>query len=514
MVSDAKTSYTANYLKIYFWQGAAFVLRFLSLFIVVPYLTKEPAIYGIYAICVSISIFLNYADLGFLRAGQKYSAECCVRGDRVEEMMFIGFGTFVLLVFTLLCASIFLYLGFHPQSLINGLDSPKNLFIASRLLLILAVFTPVTVLQRMVSMIFNIRLEGYINMRISLLGSIITIGSVFYFFRSGNYYIVQYFLFSQSINFGVVLICFWLAKRNYNYNIKQLFKYVRFDSVIYRKTYDLAYSGLYLMIVWIVFYELDQLAIGKFIGPEKVAVYAVAFAFATFFRTIYGILFSPFTVRANYFVGNGDDEGLKNFTIQIMSLSAPLVILPTISFALVAEPFILSWVGANYIESIDLVIYFSLAYTLSFISYSGSMILIAKLRIRETFIVGTIKPLIYWIGILSTYSFMGLSSFGLFKLTASLISIIYYIYILKKYLEIKFLALTKKIFYPSLLPLIFLVTILIVVNKLMPDEKSRLNLLIVLGVTGSSIIVSFLIQYVMSADIRIVVKNLLRWRVA
>ena len=106
-------------MKIYFWQGAAFVLRFLSMFIVTPYLTQEPSIYGIYAVCMSVTIFLSYADLGFLRAGQKYAAECYARGERAEEMKYIGFGTFVLLVFTLLCASVFFYLGYHPQSLIT-----------------------------------------------------------------------------------------------------------------------------------------------------------------------------------------------------------------------------------------------------------------------------------------------------------------------------------------------------------------------------------------------------------
>jgi O-antigen/teichoic acid export membrane protein len=510
LTSSANKNYTLNYLKIYFWQGAAFILRFLSMFIVTPYLTQEPSIYGIYAVCMSVTIFLSYADLGFLRAGQKYATECYARGERAEEMKYIGFGTFVLLVFTLLCTSVFFYLGFHPQSLIKGLDTPQKVSTASGLLLILAWFTPVTVLQRMVSMIFEIRLDSYVNQRISLCASIVTIVSVFYFFGNRNYQIIPYFFFFQAVNFISVIICLWLAKRRYEYNIKQLLRCVRFNSTIYKKANRLAYSGLYVIIVWIAFYELDQITIAKLLGADKVAIYAIGFAFATLFRSIYGILFSPFVVRANYFVGNGDDEGLKRFCLQLFSLSAPLVVIPTVALALVAKPFVMSWIGASYIDSIALTRLFSLVFTLSFISYTGSMIFMVKERIEEMYIIATIQPVVYWIGILTTYSFLGLLSFASFKLVATIVGEAYYFYTLIKYLKIPMKTLCVKVIYPLALPVIFLITSLMIANGYLPHEKSKLNLLIVLGTTGTCIIASFIIQYSISSDIRIIAKNIFR----
>ena len=502
-------SYHSNYVKIYFWQGAAFILRFLSMFIVTPYLTKEPSTYGIYAVCLSVTIFLNYADLGFLRAGQKYAAEYYAKGVQIEEMKYIGFGTFILLIFASLCAILFLYFGYNPQALIKGLDSAQKISTASELLIILAIFTPVTVLQRMVYMIFDIRLDSYINQRISLFASIITIISVLYFFRNDHYQIVLYFLFSQSINFIAVLICLFLAKHKYNYNIGQLFRYVHFDPVVYQRVKSLAFSGLYVMILWIAFYELDQVVIGKFLGADKVAIYAIAFAFASFFRSIYGILFSPFTVRANYFVGNKDDEGLKRFCFQLLTLSAPLVLLPTIAFAIVAKPFIMSWVGANYNESVDLARFFSLIFTLSFISYSATMILTAKVRLKEMYIISTIQPIIYWIGILSTYSILGLLSFGSFKLIATVVSEVFYFYILVKFLNLSWKELYHRILYPIILPLVFLITSLAFADRYLPYEKSKINLFIVIGTTGLCILTSFLIQYMTSSYIRTVAKNLI-----
>ncbi|HEY4784551.1 MAG TPA: hypothetical protein VIH57_00815 [Bacteroidales bacterium] len=506
----ANLSFQSNYIKIYFWQGASFVLRFLSMFIVTPYLTKEPSIYGIFAVCMSVTIFLNYADLGFLRAGQKYAAECFARDERTEEMKYIGFGTFILLIFTLLCTIVFFYFGFNPSALIKGLDTSEKVSTASGLLLVLAAFTPVTVLQRMVSMIFDIRLDSYINQRISLMGSVVTIGSVFYFFGGGNYRIVPYFFFSQSINFLFIIISFWLAKRKYNYDIKQLFRFVRFDPVIYKKANSLAYSGLYVMIVWIIFYELDQLAIGKFLGVDKVAVYAIAFAFSSFFRTIYAILFSPFVVRANHFVGNGDDDGLKRFSLQLFSVSAPIVVLPTAAFAIVARPFIMSWVGPNYNDSVDLARLFSLIFSLSFISYSASNILIAKTRIKEMYVIATIQPVIYWVGIWLTYSYWGLMSFGGFKLLATIVAQAYYLYVIIKIFNLSFKELVQRILYPIILPLLFLVLTLLFAVGYLPVEKSKLNLFIVLITTGISILMSFIVQYLISSDIRFIAKSLIK----
>jgi O-antigen/teichoic acid export membrane protein len=315
------------------------------LFIVTPYLTKDPSTYGIYAVCISVTIFFSYADLGFLRAGQKYAAESFSRGDRTEEMRYIGFGTFVHLLFTLGLSCVLVYLGYHPNLLIKGLSTPEKISTASNLFLILAGFSPVTAIQRMVGMIFDIRLESYISQRISLFASIITIVSVFYFFREGEYRIVPYYFFSQALNLIAVIICLWLAKIYYAYNLKQLLKCVRFDFDIYKISSGLAYSGLYIVVAFILFYELDQMAISKFLGAEKVAIYAIAFAFATLFRSIFGIFYYPFTVRANHFVGIGDEEGLKKFCLLLVSLSAPLIVIPTVAIALVAKPFILSWVG-------------------------------------------------------------------------------------------------------------------------------------------------------------------------
>ena len=104
------TAYSKNFLKIYLWQGLSFILMFLSMFIVVPIISADKAIYGVYTVCSSLSIFLSYADLGFLGAGQKFAAEFFAKKDIKNEIRVIGFTAFILLICLLLFSGIFLIL--------------------------------------------------------------------------------------------------------------------------------------------------------------------------------------------------------------------------------------------------------------------------------------------------------------------------------------------------------------------------------------------------------------------
>lgn len=504
-----RKSNTSSYLKIYFWQGIAYVLQFVSMFIVIPYLSKEPSIYGIYAVCMSVTIFLNYADMGFLRASQKYATESYIREERIDEMRFIGFGSLILLMFTIVCSLIFFYLGFHPHILIKDLDTPEKFSTASNLLFILAIFTPVTVLKRMVAMIFDIRLASYINQRLLLVGSLITIFSVFYFFRSGSYEIVHYFLFLQIVNFTIVLVSMMLAKRKYNYKFLLLLSYLRFDPIIFKKAKNLAFAGLFGMLTWLLFYEIDPMIIGKFLGSEKVAIYSIAIVFATLFRGIFGIIFGPFMVRANYYVGIGKEEELKKFCVQLISLSAPIIILPTVALALISKPLILSWVGVNYTESINLARLYAFLFSLSFITYPVNMYLVAKVLLRETYIVSAIMPLVYWIGIFLTFSSLGLLSFATFKLLAIVITAFFYLYLSTKYLDFTLKDFYTNVIIPLILPIFFLTLTLLIGNRFLPIEKSKINLLLVIGTTGLSITLSFLIIYFTSTKIRNLAKNII-----
>lgn len=495
-------SYTKNYLKIYLWQGVSLVLNFLSMFVVIPYLTSDPTTYGIYSVCISFSIFLAYADLGFMGAGQKYAAEYFAKGNKEEEIKVIGFTNFILLVFLILFSIGFFVLSRQPELLVKGIDTVNQYYIASSLLLILAVFTPTTLLQRLLQMIFGIRMEDFIVQRTNIIGSVFKILSVLWFFRQGKYDIVGYFLFTQIINFIATIISLLIARKRYQYNFKSLFSCIYFNKAVYDKTKGLAFASLFMTVSWIFYYELDSVAIGKFLGANQVAIYAIGLTVLSFFRSIFGILFAPFNVRFNHFVGSGDESVLKSFYLQIVTILAPMVVFPIIAIAILARPIVLTWVGADYEASIEIVQFLVFCNVFAFISYPTNFMLLAKERQKVLYFISTLLPFVFWIGIAVSIGLWGVKSFAVFKLVAFIISALVLFKLMIEYLELQLLDSIKKIFSPMLFPILVLILGSFIVRSYLPQEKSKINLIIVAITIGVLIFVSFVIQYFVSVNWR------------
>jgi len=472
------------------------------MFIVVPYLSKEPSIYGIYTVCISITIFLAYADLGFLQAGNKYAAESYGRGEQGEEVKIIGFTAFVLLLFVCTCAAIFFYLGCNPHLLIRGLKTHYQMSVASELLFILAFFSPLIVVQRITEMIFGIRLDNYINQRINIGANLLKILSVLYFFRVGSYKIVEYYLFSQILNAVALALSMIIVKTKYNYDLKLLIKSTRFNLAIYKKVNKLAFPTLLIMISWILYWELDAVVIGKYIGPEKVAIFAIGLTLISFLRSIFGILYNPFNARFNHLVGLKSTEALKNMVLQLIILTTPLVLIPVVAIGLVSDSLVLSWVGGVYTDSISIARVLVLVYVFSSITYPASILIMAEERIKPLYFFAIITPLIYWIGIYCFYPLFGLQTFAVFKFIAVVLPLPYYVYYLVKFLNISLFDFIKQVFTPIIIPIIFLILSLLVINNYLPFTKSKINLFIVCSVTSCIIIIAFFIQYLVSYKIR------------
>ena len=127
------------------------VVGFISMLVVIPYLTSNPELFGIYSVCLSISLYLSYADTGFLSAGQKFAAEEYAKNNLNEEISITGFLIFIL-IFMLLPFSIFsVYLASNPETLL-GSFSFENRDVARNLLLFVGLLLPIqTILQRLTS---------------------------------------------------------------------------------------------------------------------------------------------------------------------------------------------------------------------------------------------------------------------------------------------------------------------------------------------------------------------------
>lgn len=472
------------------------------MFIVIPRLADNPSIYGIYVICISASIFLTYADLGFAGAGYKYASECFAQKNLEEEIEIVGFVGFILLIFVIIFALTVSSIALNPSILIKNIHSDVEFNTASKLLFILALFSPVIIFQRILDIIYGIRLEQFVLQRVMVAASLLKILSVFYFFRKSTYDVVGYFLFCQLIILVAIIICSLIVKIKYQYNFIVFFKSFKLSKHVFNKTKALAFGSFFSTIMFILYYELDAFAIAKLLGVESVAIYAVGFTILSFLRSLFAVLYTPFQARFNHFIGLQDMEGLRNLYRNMLPLGLPFVVLPIVSLVLLMGPFVHCWVGSYYEKSVPIAQLLILGFIYGFFTYPASFLIIAQEKIRILYLISALPPIIYWIGIVSTISYLGLTSFALFKLIAMSISGLLYFIITIRFLEISAGNFLRKILGPVVIPLGLLLIALLYLNQFMPSEKNALNLLVVIATGGLASAVTLFLYYLFSGQFR------------
>ncbi|MBC9933806.1 lipopolysaccharide biosynthesis protein [Chitinophaga qingshengii] len=501
-------SYTKNYIRIYFWQILSIVLNLLSLFIVIPQLSSQPGIYGVYSICVSAIIFLSYADLGFLSAGYKYASEAYAKHDRNREIDIVGFICFILLCLVLVFSGVMLLLSFHPEWLIKGINKDGNLLIAQRLLLILAIFSPNVVLQRALQVIFGVRLEDYIYQIVLIVVSICKILSVFYYFRSGHYDIVPYFLFTQVVTTIGLLYAFYLTGKKYGISLIGVLKKLKFSPVLFTEIRGLALSTFFITLSWIVYYELDIYAIARLSGAQAVAYYSIGLTCLSFFRSIFGTLFNPFSARFNHFVALNDENGLRSLYKTVLCVMLPPVVFPIVAVVCLGKPFVYSWVGTNFVDSVQIVRLLVLSNILAFISYPSGMLMVANKNIKALYFLAILQPILFWAGIALLFPHIGYFAFSYFTFLSFMVSGAIYLWISLKFLRMTALTFLRTIIVPAILPVLAMLLLLIPLSGYLPQEKNKLSLLLTISVGGVAAFVALVIYYFTSVIFCGYIKNI------
>ena len=488
-------SYTKKYISIYFFQGLSIILGFISLFIVLPYISSDKDLYGVYAICTSLTIYFSYADLGFGAAGQKFAVESFVNHDRDEEMRIIGFTTFVFLVLMTSIALLILLLSIQPDFLLKGITD-DNILTARWLLIILALSSPVLAMNRALNVIYSIRLEDYKFQQIHIVCNIIKILSVFFFFTGGRYLLVPYYFFVNIMGLVSALWALFYVKRKYNYQILRLIKNIKFNKTVFDKIKGLAFAGLVSMICWILYYELDQIAIGTMFDVKAVATYSIAFSVLTYFRTYFGVIFSPLTARFNYFIGEGNTQGLNEHLCRVCCFFLPFVVFPILAVVIFAEPFVITWVGGQYIDSIIHTRLLVVCNILAFITYPASAYIMALQKSKEIVKMSMFIALVYWLGIIILQGKLELLSFSLMKTVAFLLSAVYYVYLIIKFQKTSSFKFVFSIIKPYILPLLITVGLGIILLKLYhyEDDKSVTGLFLSMGLMGLFVLSGLLLS--------------------
>jgi O-antigen/teichoic acid export membrane protein len=340
-----------DYIKLYSWRFVSILSGFLSMLVVVPHISRDQELFGIYSFIMSLALYLTYADFGFLTAGQKYAAEAYAEGNVNGEYRIIGFTLFLLTVMSIPFVIIMSYLSLNPTLIISDLSS-NGREISSKLFLRIALFLPFQVLlQRMVQSVLSIRLKDYLFLRIDLISNVVKILSVFWFFDT-DYLLVEYVTFGILLTILSQVIILVSLKITQGYEVIKVLRAIGFSREIYKQMSKLAFSSLLMTVAWILYYELDLIFIGRLLGASHVAIYAVSFTFLNFTRTLWNAFYAPFSHRFNHLVGQDlkshSDSLLHNLIERTFPLTAIVIIVLVIS----TECVIYAWVGSDYSDSI------------------------------------------------------------------------------------------------------------------------------------------------------------------
>lgn len=451
-------------------------VSFASVFVVTPFISSNQELFGIYSIVIAAFLFLSYADFGFLGAGMKYAAESYAKKDLNEEISYLGFSGALFMFFGCLFALGILFLAKDPTILISDLQGQYEIGVASKLLYVLAAACPILVIQRIIQIVFAIRLEDYKFQRVLVFTNAIKILSVFVFFSKGKYLLVEYFIFVQCCTMTAVVVGLMMLGKFYKYPLLTFFKSFRFRKEIYIKTKNLAFNSIFLTISWILYYELDSFALAKLLGAKEVAIYAIGLAIITYFRAVFGIIYTPFIAKFNHYVGLKNDKHLQQLFFHVLELYLPITAFSVVIIALTSNHFVLSWVGVEYVESIPIAKVLVGSYVFSFITYPSGVILVAKERVKLLYVSGVIQPLIFWAGIVSTIGLLGLMSFAYFKFIAFLFQAVFYLIALQKVFDVNMAKHLFRILKPFIVPLLVVLASVYLIKPFMPSTMGISNL--------------------------------------
>lgn len=494
-------NYTSNYIKNYIFQILATGIGLLSLFVVVPYISGDKILYGVYSICVSLTIFVNYADLGFLTAGQKFAAESYAKGFLVEERRYVGFTLFVLLAFVSFVLLCFLPIAINPSLLISELND-RSTTVASSLIWIIILFSPVLAIKRVLFLAYAVRIEHYKYQIVTFTANVIKILSVFYFFKYQSYNLVGYYFFIHIIELISVILLFGYAHKRYNYHFKVFLKTIRFAKDLFDNVKALAGASLLNSVAWILFYELDLIILAKIASPETVAIYSIAFTTLTLFRNYLAIVYSAFSPRYNHYVGECNYDGLRTFFKNNILILAPFVLFPIIVYCFGCHSFILSWVGMEYADSVLLSIVLTFGNILAFLNYPSSALLTALNKVRSIIVASLCLPIVFYGGVLFSYCLWGIVSFAIFKTVALLLSSIYSFCVSSRSIQTSIREVSNRFIKNYFIPILICCIGSYYVMMLMPSQHTIESLIIDVIIMSGIIALSFIATALIAPDFR------------
>ena len=453
-------------------------LNFISMFIVMPALSGNMHIFGIYTACIAFTIFLSYADFGFIPACQRMATKYVLENDINREIEVVGFVTFILLIISAFLSLFILSFSIYPELYVKGILNSTDTEIAKSLFRLLFVAVINYIIQKIIQFFFSNRYEDYKFQIVNILINIFRIISVFYFFDTERYDIVGYYLFYQIVAFCLLFSTLIYIIIKNKINLIFLLTSIKFNKKIFLESKSLAFSGLLSTILWILYYEIDVFYITKIYGITWVAYYTVGFTILSLFRGFFGILYSPFVTRFNELIYQRDFKKIKNTYFLLINLFAPFIVVSVLLFAFNSKIFTITWVGIEYEKSISLLQFLVLVNIYAFVNYPTNILLYSLGLLKKSLLFSFISTILYWLIILNPFSNYDFKILALAKFILFTALFFYNLSFLSKFLKIRIKVYIKNLISNLLLPILFTLIISLIFNQLYTPNKSKEGLLI------------------------------------
>ena len=466
--------YFRTYLKNYSLQFINAVAKVASLLVITPLLAKDTELFTIYLFGLSLMAVINYADLGFFRAAQKYAAEFNAVGDIHGVYRTIGFGTFVFMAAILLLITYFVVISINPEVALPNLRSHEQVLFARALFIVITLSIPLVIVLRMLLAFYDVNLSSYRYYFLNVASSFLILLIAFVLVVFDSFSILSYFISLQIVQ--VVLISFLLYGLKYwhGYSLKYVFKNIRFSRVEYNRTKRLASASIVTMIAWVVFYEIDLIILVIFVPLESLSDYSLSLVLLGFFRTISGILFGLFGIRLNHLQGSNDLIGFSNYSKIFLYTVGPIIFYLSFTFVALSDTIIPLWLGESYTGVSFLSSIMISGYGLSFVSYIASAILIARDRLSGMLIISVLQPFVYWILVYSLIDFHGILIVATLKFGILILTDAIFLFMISKELGISFAEIYTRLFRPILYLFIpYILVLRVIANFVVMEIESN-----------------------------------------
>ncbi|MAD12488.1 MAG: hypothetical protein CMC04_07195 [Flavobacteriaceae bacterium] len=491
----ALNSYNIDILKNYLFSFLNLFLRISLNLIAIPILSDTPVILAIYSICISFGIFFRYTDFGFITSGKKYAAEHVISNDLDLQLKLLGNSFSISFLISLILSVLIFIISFSPEIIISDLKQNNQYnYIASILLITLSISSLIQIFSNYVSSLFEINLKKYYCDIISIATALVSLLIFFIIDKTNEHWILTYYISIKILDFIFLVCIIFLTNQKFKITLIQLLINFRIKKNLIRKALKLSLTSIISFFFGFIFYELDNLFLAQNIDLVSVSMYSIAALGPFVIKTVFSLLYSPFSAIFNYL--KNEKKLYKEYFNKIIVFFFPITFIGIITIVLFSEKLIFSYVGSNYNESIWPFVYLSLAWCFSFIIYPTGIYLFSMEFNKRIILSSFAPPFLFWtlnLYSLQIYGNISIEVFCFNKMCSNIVILPLYIYYLVKdnFIDIKLMnKLFKSILFSSFIVLIFYFPY----DYFLNDEKNILGLIINIFFIGALIILIKLID--------------------